>query len=219
MRKFKTEINSAIVHAQLAKRKRKPNESARQYVGAMQEIASQGNVEDETLIEHIINGVQDEETNKTMLYGAHSLHEMRKVLKLYDRRKEKMTDNKKHFAKREAEKRKTSFDKSRRAHCSECGSAEHDFKMCPSKEKGPKCFKCNNFGHIVPNCPEEKKPKQSAAKVSCVNSNSNEFLSVVVNDIKCSALVDTGSEVTLVRRDLFGKMDKVKLSQTSRVLT
>lgn len=205
---FKTEINSAVVHAQLAKRKRKTSESARQYVGAMQEIASQGNVEDEALIEHIINGIQDEETNKTMLYGAHSIHEMRKVLELYDRRKEKMTDNRKPHFKREIEKKKTSFDKSRRAHCPACGSAEHDFKMCPNKEKGRKCFNCNNFGHIAPNCPEEKKPKQSVAKVNCVKSDRNEFLSIVVNNVTCWALVDTWSEVSLVRRDLSVKWTK-----------
>ncbi|XP_076383359.1 uncharacterized protein LOC143260735 [Megalopta genalis] len=68
---FKTEVNSAIVHAQLAKRRRRQNERARQYIGALQEIASQGNVEDEALIEHIINGIQDEEMIKTMLYGAY----------------------------------------------------------------------------------------------------------------------------------------------------
>lgn len=37
---FKNEVNSAVVHAQLARRKRKPSESTRQYICAMQEIAS-----------------------------------------------------------------------------------------------------------------------------------------------------------------------------------
>lgn len=34
-------------------------------------------------------------------------------------------------------------------------------KDCNNKEKGLKCFKCNNFGHIAINCPEGKSNTQS----------------------------------------------------------
>ncbi|XP_076382074.1 uncharacterized protein LOC143260475 [Megalopta genalis] len=170
---FKTEVNSAIVHAQLAKRRRRRNESARQYIGALQEIASQGNVEDDALIEHIINGIQDEEMNKTMLYGACSLHEMRKRLELFDRRKEKMMKDKKPFIKKaEIEKKKIPHGK-------------YD------KAKGLKCFNCNNFGHIAPNYPEGKKSKQSGAKVNSIQCNDGE-LRVSIDNVTCCALVDTG---------------------------
>lgn len=34
---------------------------------------------------------------------------------------------------------------------------EHLASECPDKEKGPKCFKCNNFGHIAAKCEESDK--------------------------------------------------------------
>ncbi|XP_078051386.1 uncharacterized protein LOC144477531, partial [Augochlora pura] len=216
---FETEVNSAIVHAQLAKRKRRQNESARQYIGALQEIASQGNVEDEALIEHIINGIQDEEMNKTMLYGACSLHEMRKRLELFDRRKEKMMENKKPFIKKaEIEKKKMPHGKYGKTHCYGCGSIDHEHSNCSDKAKGLKCFNCNNFGHIAPNCPDGKKSKQSVAKVNSIQCNGGE-LKVSIDNVTCGALVDTGSEVSLIRKDLFDKIGKVRLNKTSRTLT
>ncbi|KAG7197065.1 hypothetical protein KM043_018813 [Ampulex compressa] len=70
LREFKSEVNSVVIHEQLRKRKRLASESARKCVGAMQEIASQGNVEENALIEHNIKGIPDFESNKTMLYEA-----------------------------------------------------------------------------------------------------------------------------------------------------
>ncbi|KOC61196.1 hypothetical protein WH47_07095 [Habropoda laboriosa] len=68
MREFKTKINSATIHRQLINRKRQPSESARRDMYAMQEIASQGSIDTVSLIEYIISGVPDEETNKAILY-------------------------------------------------------------------------------------------------------------------------------------------------------
>lgn len=54
---FKTEVNSAVLHTRLVNRKRKPDETGRQYIYAMQEIASRGCIEDDALIQHVINGI------------------------------------------------------------------------------------------------------------------------------------------------------------------
>ncbi|XP_076660118.1 uncharacterized protein LOC143363405 [Halictus rubicundus] len=66
-KEFKTVVNSAQVHAQLSRRKRKPHETGRQYIYAMMEIASDSNIEDNALIEHIVDGIQDQEHNKMIL--------------------------------------------------------------------------------------------------------------------------------------------------------
>lgn len=42
LREFKSDLNSALVHKELSKRKKQSNETGRQYIYAMQEIASQG---------------------------------------------------------------------------------------------------------------------------------------------------------------------------------
>ncbi|XP_076661125.1 uncharacterized protein LOC143365000, partial [Halictus rubicundus] len=134
LREFKAEMNGALIDEELRKRKRRPNESARQYVGAMQGIASQGSVEEDALIEHIINGIQDREHNKTMLYAAMSLHELRRSLELYDRRKEKEKDadsGRRHGERKERDgedrkmqQRPARFQEARfqkKMHCFSCG--------------------------------------------------------------------------------------------------
>lgn len=53
----------------------------------MNTIASQGTVEEEALVQYIIDGVSDDETNKAILYNAST--ELRKNLECYDRIREK----------------------------------------------------------------------------------------------------------------------------------
>lgn len=50
LREFKSDLNSALVHKELSKRKKQLNETGRQYIYAMQEIASQGSIEEDALI-------------------------------------------------------------------------------------------------------------------------------------------------------------------------
>lgn len=69
LNEFQTKYNSATVYAQLIKRKRQPNKTLRQYAHTMQTIASQGDVEEEALIQYIIDGILDEESNKSILSG------------------------------------------------------------------------------------------------------------------------------------------------------
>lgn len=45
VREFKTDLNSALVHKELSRRKKQPSETGRQYVYAMQEIVSQEHIE------------------------------------------------------------------------------------------------------------------------------------------------------------------------------
>ncbi|KOC59903.1 hypothetical protein WH47_10545, partial [Habropoda laboriosa] len=166
-REFKTKVNNAVIHEQLAKRKRLSNESARQcihtyicmYAGAMQEIVSQGHIEDGALIEHTINGLQGDEMNKTLLYDATTLHGIKKRLELYDTRKEKAVDNKRYSNKKKTRKPNKGLvqREGKKPHCYGCGRANHVYQNCTNKAKGLKCFECNNFGHIAPKCPETEK--------------------------------------------------------------
>lgn len=185
----------------------------------MQEIASHVCVEDDALIEHIIDGIQDDEINKTMLYGAQTLHEIRKQLELYDKRKEKMRENKRPTGKKEIEKKKDNYTKSGKVHSKGCESPDHSFKNCTTKEKDLKCFNCNNFGHIAPDCPEEKKPQRKAAEVNCIKSVDEKFLKVNINNRNCRALLDTGSDVSVMRRDAHEKVGRPKLQKTTRLFT
>lgn len=50
IQEFQIEINSAIIHAQLQKRKWQVDETLRQYIYAMQAIANKGYVEEDVFI-------------------------------------------------------------------------------------------------------------------------------------------------------------------------
>lgn len=80
LKEFETKVNSVMVHLQLSKRKRQANETLRQYVYAMSTIASQGNVEEEAVMQYIIDGIQDDEAAKSILYSACTIGELRKNL-------------------------------------------------------------------------------------------------------------------------------------------
>lgn len=69
LNEFQTKYNGATVHVQLIKWKKQPNETPRQYVYTMQTIVSQGDVEEEALIQYIIDGILDKESNKSILSG------------------------------------------------------------------------------------------------------------------------------------------------------
>lgn len=60
---FGPKINSAIIHKKLASRRMKNDETYQQYFLSMKELALHGKVEDAALIEYVIDGIHDLETN------------------------------------------------------------------------------------------------------------------------------------------------------------
>lgn len=163
IQKFQIEINSAVFHIQLQKRKRQVGETPRQYVYAMQAIANQDYVEEDSFIQYIIDDILNDEANKQILYNLRTIDEVKKNLKLYDRMREKLGRKKpvgKIDSRTEASK-ETKFEKEKKdvrqstmkkARYFACGSSDHAVKECPSKDKEPKCFRCNQFGHIAFKC-------------------------------------------------------------------
>lgn len=134
---FRVEINSASIHARLAKRKRKTDESSRQYLYAMQEIAAQGRIEDAALIQHVIDGIMDAENNKIMLYEATTIEELKCKLKLYNRVEEKTSQKLVHINQSEQPRRlnkktattlaEVSSGRQRgKRGCFNCGSTDHN---------------------------------------------------------------------------------------------
>ncbi|KYN10449.1 hypothetical protein ALC57_17410 [Trachymyrmex cornetzi] len=58
------------VHRELAQCKKAANESSQKYIYKMLDIAAQANVDTRSVIQYIIDGVQDDAVNKTILYEA-----------------------------------------------------------------------------------------------------------------------------------------------------
>lgn len=62
-----------------------------------------------------------------------------------------MKERTKNIGKKETAKNKTRKD-GKPAHCFGCGATDDEVANCTHKEKGPKCFRCNEFGHISAKC-------------------------------------------------------------------
>lgn len=82
---------------------------------------------------------------------------------------------------------------------------------CPTKAEGPKCFQYGERGHIAVKC--EKQPKavrniHSDARTDCKKS----VKEVELNGNKVLALVDTGSDLCLLRSNSYIKLDCPKLN-------
>lgn len=95
---------------------------------------------------------------------------------------------------------------SRPKRCYNCGGQNHISANCPTKESGVKCFRCGERGHIAARCAE----KASVEKTSCVVSgycDGKYYKNVCINTREISAMIDTGSDMCLMRAGCHGGLN------------
>lgn len=207
---FGRTLNSRQVHKELSAARKKPLETYQEYIYRMLDSASHADMELEAKIQYIIDGVQDESGNKSILYGATTIKELRKRFSQY----EALCINQKYKSKQATEdnsKRYSRFKKEvHTKRCYNCGDKKHMSNDCPSKEKGTKCFKCGAFGHIAVKCTKEAKGKTSGeakeTKVRCDLTRTDDKKTYKVVNIlgtDVNAILDTGSDLHLIRASLY----------------
>jgi hypothetical protein len=131
--------------------------------------------------------------------------------------------------------------------CFNCGLKGHRSTDCKFKEKGTKCFKCNNYGHRAKECNEDNKQKKqseiekkSSPTVYLSNSlqdeelpenhelcnrevtdrvNSRNFKNLKLCGTDFEALIDTGSDVNLIKASAFLKIGAPRFEETPLTLT
>ncbi|GFY12883.1 retrovirus-related Pol polyprotein from transposon opus [Trichonephila clavipes] len=77
----------------------------------------------------------------------------------------------------------------------------------------PKCFICENVGHLAQRCPKNTKktsPRNARIPISIPINTRNGIDDLQLVDIKCGqtsikALIDTGAQILVLRKDLIGK--------------
>ena len=231
IKEFGRTTSSASIHRALATRRKKKDETVSQYLLSMRELATRGEIEDAALIEYVIEGLPDEEINKTVLYGAKTISEFKEKLKIYEKLKEKQCREKrdsreKYYPKETANRSGTNrgqYSKDN-IHCYNCGGKGHESKDCRYKDKGRKCFKCHEFGHIANFCRKDLKPKvkseeteQSKRSYMVQRCNTGDLpghKKIKLNDQEIQAFVDTGSELNLLRASSYVKIGAPKLHET-----
>lgn len=198
---FDEKLSDADVHKMMAERKKSAKVGLQEYLISMCEIGKNNSVQDESIMQYVINGIDDEPRNKTMLYGACTMREFRTKLITYEKFRNSFGQKKegrrdmRNDAKQTSEKAGTS--KRNDGKCYSCGEDGHLSAKCPRKEDGLECFACNEFGHRSTACPN----KEKKAMVSKAKAVGDMYKTIRINDCVVSALIDTGCDLNLIRED------------------
>lgn len=207
---FSETVNSGTIHRKLMERKKKRDETYQEYVYGMLDIANQASVETDAVIQYIIDGIEDEETNKTILYGARNIRELKEKFKIY----ETMKRNAKTRARYTGEKKmpvqsqKTSSGIRR---CFTCGSRNHQSVECPTKDKGVKCFKCQEYGYFASKCTV----KVPVNVCNVMEQRKKTEKEVFIASKRITALIDTGSDLSLIRAEQYVQVGAPRLKKNT----
>ncbi|XP_049873680.1 uncharacterized protein LOC126379160 [Pectinophora gossypiella] len=153
MKEFSDTINQKELHEILSTKKKTNNETCYEYMLAMKELGRRGKLPDYITIQYIVDGIQDYENNKIMLYGVSTFGDLKEKLKIYEHVCKSVKQR--HNATREQDNntaRRRQED--RRVKCYNCGEENHVSSQCPHRGKGLRCFQCGLFGHIALHCPK-----------------------------------------------------------------
>lgn len=206
---FKQVKTGAELHAILSKTKKKQEESMLAYVTRMQELSIQGNMDEPSLIQYIINGLEETPTNTVMLYGCNSLKELKTKLRVFETFKQNNTTIPQAQSTRKIDSKQQSKVRtwSNAAKCEFCSKPGHTEAVCRSKNIT--CYICNKKGHTAKSCPDKGNGgRQQAVDKEVKSCNFTPafklmFKQVKINSVNINALVDTGSDVTIIQEDFF----------------
>lgn len=208
LEEFDQSLNSAEIHILMSTTTRKADESYISYIIRMRELASQGNVDVAAQIQYIINGIQDNSEDKLLLYGARTFQELKERFKTYEAvKKAKLPSTTKATEKKSAVANDSSSTVKRSiTQCDYCKRKGHTEIEC--RQKKLVCYKCNQQGHKSTRCTVQSKntDTKEVKTLSTISAGRTMHKTVRINSIETDALIDTGSDVTIVREDFYRKL-------------
>ncbi|XP_041787431.1 uncharacterized protein LOC121602736 [Anopheles merus] len=210
---FGEKVRPMDIHRQLASRRRKKVESALDFIYSMQRIAKQIDLDEESVCEYIVDGIAESEAQRSALYEARTVRELKEKIAWQERAAQKQTRAvRSAWHERAGQKENKSLPvqdtipvkNATKARCLNCGVMGHMVRNCPEQRSGPRCFQCNEFGHRANQCGQRNK-QQPGTSANLINHVQAELPTKMVQlggkNIK--AVIDTGSEVSIVRQDTF----------------
>ncbi|XP_015514359.2 uncharacterized protein LOC107220321 [Neodiprion lecontei] len=224
--------NKIAVRRRFEERTWKKTETFNDYAHEKTILANQLGLPEEEILQYIVDGIPDANLrDAARIHGFTTkagLLQAFEEITLRDRsdttRSTAKSENKQSATKtpaksesnRSSERRETvpSVNKKDRAvaqRCFNCGERDHVSPKCPSKELGRKCFKCEKFGHIAAACPGASETKKACVLADTSAKNQKQAKRVVVNGMIVDAIIDTASDLTIIREDQYDDLGKPKL--------
>lgn len=202
----------------------KKEETFQQYVHDKVVMGNRVPISEEEIIDYLIDGIpvanlRDQArmsrfTSKTSLMQAFEKITLRDRIQTSNMRKseqQKPNDRDQRQHKGEKTERKNTSKNEIAKRCYTCGLRDHMSADCPTKDEGPKCFQCGERGHVASKCEKQKKAVRSI-HVSANASRKKFTKEVEINGQKVLALIDTGSDFTLLRSDKYIRLGSPALN-------
>ncbi|XP_017473995.1 PREDICTED: uncharacterized protein LOC108364716 [Rhagoletis zephyria] len=229
LKEFGTTLSAVEVHRRPRNRRRRAGEDYKEYLYSLMELGKQINLDEVSIIEYFIEGIPDSRSNKANLYLAKNVKELKDQIRVY----EKISSTKNNSSTpSQGGSQVTQVDGKRSqqaiaprsgSRCFKCGDMTHFAKSCPNRDF--LCFKCGRAGHRASDCKGTKGEPSSANMISSCSNIGHDlaksgllFKDVCVNGRYFSAMIDTGSDLCLLRHDTLFLLCDIELSNDKRLL-
>lgn len=224
-REFSLKISGRQLHELLSHRTKQSDETFAVYCYSMKKLSMQGDIDEQSLLEYIVGGIVDDPVNKTLLYGATNLDDLKAKLKIYERIKIAQYTNKTKSTDRRGggQRSMTTNSTNPVAVTAEMVENNNDGGQGPSRNnnrqtsRGPRCYRCGQFGHIVAVCNAVEVLQPPVVNQIQLPPM---YVYAVLNGYNVIALVDTGSDVTVVRENVYNNItSRPEINGSSMPLT
>lgn len=210
----------------------KSSETFHQYVHEKIILANQVPIPEDEIVEYLIDGIPEASfrdqarigqiSTKASLLKAFeklSLKDKTSSVGNAERRRQSGREQSRASDKIKSEKKETSEKKEATSsgterRCFNCGQRDHVATSCPTKAEGPKCFRCGARGHIATKC-DRKQSEVSSVDAGARRRNDKYIKDVSIGDCAMIALIDTGSDICLMRASAYIKLGcpRLKLNE------